>query len=167
MTNLRRWDPFSEMMSLRDAVNQLFEESFVSPARFGGSGSLSLPMNVSETPESFIVEAVVPGLRPEDLEVTLEDNVLTIRGEVRQEQQAGDKQANYHIMERRYGRFSRSIALPTAVKADGIQATLEHGILRLEIPKAEAVKPRRITVTSGGAQQGRTLEVNAEQQRNA
>jgi HSP20 family protein len=167
MANIRRFDPFSEMMTLRDAVNQLFEDSFVNPARFGPSTSLAMPINVSENADGYLVEAVVPGLKPEDLDITLEDNVLTIRGETRQEQQTGDQQSNYHIMERRYGRFSRSISLPAAVKADEVKATLEHGILRLEIPKAEEVRPRRITVSASGSQQGRTLDVGQQQERGA
>jgi HSP20 family protein len=167
MANIRRIDPFSEMMTLRDAVSQLFEDSFVNPARFGPSTNLSMPLNVSENADGYHVEAVVPGLKPEDLEITLEDNVLTIRGETRHEQQTGDQQSNYHIMERRYGRFSRSVGLPASVKADEVKATLEHGILRLEIPKAEEVKPRRISVSAGNGQQGQTVDVNMERERGA
>jgi HSP20 family protein len=162
MANIRRHDPFSEMLSLRDAVNQLFEDSVVSPSRLAARDAFSMAMDVSETEDSFVVEAVVPGLKADDLDVTLEDNVLTIRGETRKEEQRGDKQAHYHIMERRYGRFSRSVSLPTAVKADDIQATLDNGILRLEIPKAEEVKPRRISVNNGRGQHGQTLDVNTQ-----
>jgi HSP20 family protein len=167
MSNMRRYDPFSEMMTLRDAVSQLFEDSFVNPARFSSSSNLSMALNVSENPDGYIVEAVVPGVKSEDLEITLEDNVLTIRGESRHEQETGDKQSNFHIMERRYGRFSRSVRLPAAVKTDEVQATLEDGILRLEIPKAEEVKPRRISVAAGRNGGQRTLDVNQEQERGA
>lgn len=162
MSNMRRWDPFGEMLTLRDAMSQLFEDSFVNPARMPASNSLSMPLNVSETQETFRVEAVVPGLKPEDLDITIQDNVLTIRGETRQEQQTGDKQANFHVMERRYGRFSRSITLPTAVQADRVQASLENGILHLEIPKAEEVKPRKITVNNGRALSSQTVDVNGQ-----
>ncbi len=151
MTNLTRWDPFSEMLSLRDAMNQLFEESFVAPS-FTRRGQGFVPaLDLSETDDAFLVEATVPGLKPEDLEVTVENNVLTIKGEMRQETE--DRKRNYHRVERRYGQFQRTIALPSTVKADQIQASLSNGILRLEIPKAEEVKPRRIAVNVGESKQ--------------
>ena len=163
MTNLSRWDPFSEMLSLRDAMNQLFESSVVNPARMGGAaGTLSMPLDLRETNDAFIVDVVVPGVKPEDLDISLEDNVLTISGETRQEQQTGEQQANFHRVERRYGRFSRAVSLPTQVNADQVRATLEHGILHLEIPKAEQVKPRKITVNTSGGQQSQLVDVQAQ-----
>lgn len=166
MANIRRWDPFSEMLSLRDAMGQLFEDSYVNPARLNNGSALTMPLDVSETQDSFIVDAVVPGLKPEDLDITIQDNVLTIRGETRKEQQTGDKQANFHLLERRYGRFSRSISLPTPVQVDNIHATLEHGVLHLEIPKAEEVKPRKITVnsTNGHTFSGQTVNLNGNRE---
>lgn len=162
MSNMRRWDPFNEVLSLRDAMNQLFEDSVVSPARMSNRDAFSMPVNVSETQDGYRVEAVVPGFKPEDLDVTIQDGVLTIRGETSQEQKTGDQQTNYHIMERRYGRFSRSISLPSAVQADNIHATLENGILHLEIPKAEEVKPRKIAVNNGRSLQGQTVDVTSQ-----
>ncbi len=161
MANISRWDPFNEMLSLRDAVNQLFEESFVSPSRMAGGGASTLPLNVSETDDKFIVDAVVPGVKPENLDITLQDNVLMITAETQQQEEFGGQKANYHRIERRYGRASRAISLPTPVNADQVQATLENGILHLEVPKAEEVKPRKITVGSGG-QSSRTLDVSTE-----
>ena len=165
MSNLRRWDPFGEVMSLRDAMNQLFEDSMVSSSRNGGNNTLAMPLNVRETEDGFQVEAVVPGLQPEDVNITIQDNILTISGETRQ-QQSEAKKGNWHVMERRYGRFSRSISLPTAVKVDEVHATLENGILQLEIPKAEQVRPRKITVQTRQLN-GQTLDVEpqAEQAR--
>lgn len=165
MSNLRRWDPFGEVMSLRDAMNQLFEDSMVSSSRNGGNNTLAMPLNVRETEDGFQVEAVVPGLQPEDVNITIQDNVLTISGETRQ-QQSEARKSNWHVMERRYGRFSRSISLSTAVKVDGVHATLENGILQLEIPKAEQVRPRKITVQTRQLN-GQTLDVEpqAEQAR--
>ncbi len=160
MANLTRFDPFSDMLSLREAMNQLLEESFVSPAR-GNSGSVNMPINVSETEDAFIVEAVVPGVKAEDLDITLQDNVLTLTAETRHEQQNGDKQAHFHRVERRYGRMVRTIGLPTQVKSDAVQATLENGLLHLEIPKAEEVKPRKISINARGNEQRETIEVGA------
>ncbi len=162
MANINRWDPFGEMMTLREAMNSLFEDSYVSPSTARG-GTLGMPLDVAETKEGFVVEASLPGVKPENLDITLQDNVLTISGETRQEQRSGEK-ANYHRIERRYGRFARSVGLPSQVQPDKVQATLNNGILRLEIPKAESVKPRKITVNMGAnGAQNQTIDVNAEQ----
>jgi len=144
MAILNRWDPFQDMLSLREAMNQLMEESFVRPSA-GRDGQGFVPaLDLSETGEGYLVEAALPGLKPEDLEITVENNVLTIKGQTRQE--VDDKQRNFHRIERRFGSFQRTIGLPTSVKADAIQAELTNGVLRLEIPKAEEVKPRKISV---------------------
>jgi HSP20 family protein len=145
MTNLTRWDPFQDMLSLREAVNQLFEDSLVPMQGIARGARGFVPaLDLSETPEAFIVEAAVPGLKAEDLNISVENNVLTISGEVRQEQEQKDR--NYHRVERRFGAFQRSLALPNTVKADDITATLNAGVLRLDIPKAEEVKPRKIAI---------------------
>ena len=144
MTNLSRWDPLQDALTLREAMNQLLEESFVSPSLQRPGQNFVPPMDVSETADSYLVELSVPGLKSENLEVTFENNVLTIKGEMRQEKE--NRERNYHRVERRYGSFQRSVTLPTTVKGDAIQASLDDGILRLEIPKAEEVKPRKINV---------------------
>jgi HSP20 family protein len=148
MANLTRWDPFNDMLTLREAMNQLFEESFVAPSTVRGQQGGFVPaLDLSETADGYLVEVAAPGIKPEDLQITLENNVLTIKGELRQVSE--DKQRNYHRVERRYGAFQRTIALPSTVKADAIKAELSNGILRLDIPKAEEVKPRRIDVKVG------------------
>lgn len=156
MSNMSRWDPFQEMLTLREAMQQLLEDSVVSPSSTRSGGQSFAPaMDVSETQDSFIVEAAVPGLKPEDLDITLENNVLTVRGEIKQQQES--KERNFHRVERRYGSFQRTISLPSTVNAEAIRANLEHGVLRLEIPKAEAVKPRKIAVNNTSTE--RQLEV--------
>ena len=150
MSNVSRWDPFQDVLTLREAMNQLLEESFVSPSVQQRGQSFVPPMDVSETGDGYVVEASVPGLKPEDLEITIENNVLTIKGEMRQEHE--NRERNYHRIERRYGSFQRTITLPTTVKSDAIQASLDNGILRLEVPKAEEVKPRKISVRVGDKQ---------------
>jgi HSP20 family protein len=144
MTNITRYDPFQNVLSLREAMNQLLEESFVRPGLAQGGQSFAPALDVSETEDAYRVEAAVPGLKAEDLDVTLENGMLTIRGEIKQEQD--EQQRNYHRIERRFGAFSRSITFPTQVKADAVEAHLEHGVLHLVIPKAEEVKPRKISV---------------------
>lgn len=159
MATLNRWSPFEDTLSLRDAMNRLFEDSFVAPASMARPGSLGVDMNVYEHANGFTVEACVPGLKAEDIDITLQDNVLTISGEFQQEKPA--EGTTTHRTERRYGRFSRSVALPTMVKSDAVNANLENGILHLEIPKAEEVKPRKISVqvsNKGQSSGERTLE---------
>jgi HSP20 family protein len=160
MANVTRWDPFGEMLTLREAINGLFEDSVVQPAA-GRGQNVAMPLDVAETPHAFIVEAVVPGIKEEDLDITLQNNVLTISGEVRQEQQSGEK-PHFHRVERRYGRFSRTIGFPMAVQTEGVQASLANGILRLEVPKSEALKPRKITLNNNGATQVLEVDANAE-----
>ena len=151
MTNLNRWDPFNEMLTLREAMSQLFEDSVVAPSQLSRGPGFAPALDLSETEDSFVVEVALPGMKPEDVHVTFENNVLTIKGELRQE--AEDKKRNYHRVERRYGSFQRTIGLPSTVKADAIRASLSNGILRLDIPKAEEVKPRRISVNVGADKQ--------------
>ena len=151
MATLTRWDPFNEMLSLREAMSQLFEDSVVAPGTLRREqGGFAPALDLSETEDGYRVEVAVPGLKPEDLQITFENNVLAIKGQLRQESE--DKKRNYHRTERRYGSFQRTIALPSTVKADAIQAALSNGILQLDIPKAEEVKPRRITVQVGPEQ---------------
>ncbi len=162
MTNLTRREPFSEMLSLRDAINQLFDQSVVHPTLIFGRQTPSVPVNVSERDDAFVVEAAVPGVEPHDLNVTLQDNVLTISAETKEEQERGAENANFHLKERRYGRFSRTVAFPTSVNADQCNATFENGILRLEIKKAEGAKPRKIAVQGRQALQGQPVDVPSE-----
>jgi len=154
MATVTRWDPFQDALSLREAMSQLMEESFVQPTAAQGGKKFVPALDLSETADGYLVEAALPGVKPEDVEITVENNVLTIKGETRQE--VDDKQRNFHRVERRFGSFQRTIGLPTTVKADAIQASLTNGVLRLEIPKAEEVKPRKISVNVG---EHKTLEV--------
>ena len=144
MTELARWDPFQEMMSLRDAMNRLLEESFVRPRLW--PGGFQPPLDLYETDQEYVVKLAVPGLMPDNFEITMQQNELTIRGRTQEEEQAN---ARYHIREQRFGEFTRIIRFPTTVDADKIQATLADGILTIHVPKAEAAKPRRITVKTG------------------
>jgi HSP20 family protein len=138
------WQPIQDVLSLREAMSQLFEDSFVqTPTRTNGDKFIP-EMDVSETEGSYFIEFSVPGMKPEDLNVTVENNVLWVSGEIRREKKAEEQ--NYHRIERRYGKFQRSITLPNTVKFNDISASICNGVLRLEVPKAEEVKPRQITV---------------------
>ena len=123
-----------------DEFDRLFERSFSRPA----SQNWSVAIDVAESEDGYVVKASVPGINADDLEITLEDGVLTIQGEVVSEEESED--VNYHVRERRVGKFSRSVRFPTLVNGDAIEAAYENGVLSLNVPKAEEVKPRRIEV---------------------
>ena len=149
MGNLVPFEPFREMMSLRDAMNRLFEESFLRPGALGMQDSgMSLPMDVFETENSVVLKVAVPGVKPEDLDVTITGDVLTIKGEFKEELQPDNSKRNYIRQERRYGAFARTSTLPAAVDANSITATFENGVLTLEMPKKENVRPKTVKINA-------------------
>ena len=143
MATLTRVEPVREPLTLRDAMTQLFEDPFFT-APLVRPGLLTPALDLSETPDSYQIEMAVPGMKAEDFNITFEHGVLTISGELREDSQRKERQ--YHISERRYGRFSRSIRLPNTIKPDSITAHLDAGVLKLVVQKAEEMKPRKITV---------------------
>ena len=164
MSNLIRWDPFREMMTLRTAMARLFDsamlgqrDDWLQPA------SWDVSMDVVENDDEYQVKASLPGINPDDLEITYNNNILTIKGEVKEEKE--EEQRRYHLRERRYGSFSRSISLPSSVNADSISAAYEAGVLTLHLPKVEEAKPRRIQVQKGEAPkmiEGRVKEITSK-----
>jgi HSP20 family protein len=136
------------MARMRSEIDRLFEDAFNAPTgKWDRSSVWGFPLDVTEADEHFMVKAAVPGMNPDDLEITISDNVLTIKGETQDEEVREDEKV--HLRERRFGSFMRSISLPAPVESDNVTATVENGILTLQIPKAEAVKPKRIAVRSG------------------
>jgi HSP20 family protein len=132
-------------------MDRLFEDSFVSPMSWrtiGGGESVTPAIDVHETPDEIVVTAVLPGLRPEDVDITMTGQSLTLRGEFKADESVNRDQ--YLYRERRYGTFSRSLQLPVRVEGDQAEATFTDGILTLRIPKAEEVKPRQIRINAGG-----------------
>jgi HSP20 family protein len=147
MTLVRRTSPLGELVSLRQAMDRLFEDSFVRPRGtwgFSAETGAGLPLDVTNTPDALVVEAALPGVRPDDVEITVEDGTLTIRAESTSERQETD--GEMILNEIRRGSMSRAVALPAGLEADKANATFENGILRLSFPRAEAVKPRQIRI---------------------
>lgn len=142
--SISRWEPFKDFMTLRQAMDRLFEESVVRPIPMWGDGQSRrhLPLDVWETPDAIVVRASVPGAKPDEVEITIEGGTVTIRGEIRVPQDEG----TFLLQEQRYGPFARSIELNMPVEADQADASFKDGILTLTIPKAEEVKPRVIKV---------------------
>lgn len=142
-----RWDSYREAVSLSDAMNALFRESFIRPSSVPGQASpVLLPLDVSENENQFMIKASLPGVKPEDVQITVHGDTLTIPGETKAEEEK--KGERWHLRERRSGSFQRSLALATPVNSDKAQAQFEHGVLTLVLPKSEAAKPRQIKVGS-------------------
>jgi HSP20 family protein len=142
-TAINQWAPTSAL-SLRDAFDRLFEESFVRPfGIFGTSGVNYLPIDLYETNDAFVVRAFVPGVSLEHLDITVEGSMLTIRMEQPAEEQGG---VRYHLREYTGGTWVRSLDLPAAIDADNVEARLEHGVLHLTLPKTPEAKAHKIAV---------------------
>jgi HSP20 family protein len=146
MSSLMRWDPFRDTLSLRNAMDRLFEDSFVTP-HFGWiapASAAGMAVDVYETKDQVVIKAALPGVKPEETEVTITGDTLTIRGESKEEKEV--KEESYIRKERHFGSFARSVTLPAGLEADKAEATFENGVLTLKIPKSEQVKPRSIKV---------------------
>ena len=152
MANLTRFDPLGEMVSLRHAMDRLFEDSFVSPLGWrtiGGGDAITPPIDVHETDDHLVVTAALPGIKPDDVEITMVGQTLTLRGEFKGDEEVKGEQ--YLYRERRQGMFNRTLQLPVRVEGDRAEATFTDGVLTLRIPKAEEVKPRQIRINAGSS----------------
>jgi len=143
MANLTRWEPMREMMTLREAMDRLFDDAFTRPLSING-GFTAPAIDMYQTDDEVVVKATLPGLKAEDVDISVTGDTLTLRGEYKQENE--QKEARYHIREQRYGSFERSLLLPTDVKADKAVADFENGVLTIRIPIAEEVKPKAISI---------------------
>lgn len=142
-----RWDPLRDMVSLRDAVSSLIQESFVRPSGAPGAGQVAtLPLDVLETPGEFVVIASIPGAKPDDVQITTQGDTLSIRAEIRAEEPPQEQ--NWLLRERRAGTFQRSLTLAMPVNADRAQARFEDGVLTLTLPKAEETPPKQIKIVT-------------------
>jgi HSP20 family protein len=160
----RSWNPWNEMVTLREAMNQLLEGSVVRPgtAVFGTSGganTLTFPINVYGTTDELKVEALLPGVSPEDVQVDVDRGVLTIAA--KRHGWEPDTGQNWYAREISSGQFTRSLSLPFPVEVEHATADFTNGVLTLTLPKAEAAKPKRIQIGSGQAHQ--QIESTAQQ----
>ena len=143
MSNLTRWEPVRDMMTLREAMDRLFDDAFTRP--LSQSGVSVIPaVDLYQTEDDVVVKANLPGLKADDVQITVTADLLTLHGEFKQENE--QKGSTYHILERRSGTFERSVMLPTDVQGDKAKADFENGVLTITLPKAETVKPKVITV---------------------
>lgn len=145
MTITRRTSPLSDLFTLRTAMDRLFDDTIFRPvtARIG-EDTLAMPLDIRSTQEALVIEAALPGVRPEDVDIQVLGDTLTLTASSRDERE--EDKGSYHVREVRRGRFSRTVTLPTGLRTDAASATFEHGILTLSIPKAEQARPRQIPV---------------------
>ncbi len=149
---LTRWEPFEGLTPLRDAMNQLLEDSFIRPMRFGLVGRV-FPVDVFETEGEYVIEAPLPGVKPEDVKITAVRDMLTIRAALKPSIKPEEKpeKAGFYVRRERYeGEMSRTIALPTEIDPDKVVATYDQGVLTLRVPKVEAAKPKQIPIRPTG-----------------
>ena len=137
---------FGVFGSLQREVDRLFDEFARSTLAMAGNGSLMPSMDITETEKEFVITAELPGLERKDVEISLEDNVLTIRGEKKSETKPDDKNKNVHVSERSYGVFYRVLELPTKVDPSSVQATMSKGVLKITIPKPARPESKKIEV---------------------
>jgi HSP20 family protein len=145
---LARWTPMGNLQSFQDEMNRMFNQFFR-----GGTGeeagwgvrTWAPPVDIYETDDAVILKAELPGVSKDDVSIEVHQNTLVLRGERKHEAEV--KEENYHRVERAYGTFQRSFMLPTLVDQEHVQATFTDGVLELRLPKSEAAKPKRITIT--------------------
>jgi HSP20 family protein len=144
MTLIRRSSPWGDLLSLRQTMDRLFEDSFMRP-RAAESAAAGIPLDVLMTPDALVVEAALPGVKPENVAISVLGDTLTISAQSTSEERR--EQGGYLYQEVRRGSFSRAVTLPSNVRPDAASATFENGMLRLSIPKAEEAKPREIRIS--------------------
>lgn len=159
--NIVRFDPFREMRSLQDEVNRLFASSF---SRNSDDeivrGAWNPNVDIFENKDQIVLEAELPGIKADDVNISIENNVLTIHGERKFEKK--DEGDNFHRVERSYGSFTRSFTLPPTVSSENANAEFENGVLRLTLAKREEAKPRRIEIKAINSSEPKTIETEAK-----
>ena len=159
---MQRWDPFRDIESMQDLMERMWEGRW---GRSRGEGTemstVALPLDIWETANEVKVQASLPGVQPQDVDIRVEGNLLTIRGQSSTEEETKDE--NYLRRERRFGRFYRQISLPTTVQSDKADATFENGVGTITLPKAEQARPKQIPVRAGQGRQEQRPQGQQEQ----
>jgi len=153
--SITRWDPVRDFVSLREAMDRLFEDSFIRPgtALSGDGANTAFAIDLYETPDAFVLKAPLPGIKPDEIDINATTDGVVIRGELKPDLEV--KPETWLRQERRYGKFQRGFTLPTQIDPNKVDATFEHGVLTLTLPKAETVKPKQIKVKASQAIEGR------------
>ncbi len=140
------WDPFNELAEIQNSINKIFDESVLRKGKKNRDISYWEPaIDIIEKKDKYIIKAEFPGIPKEDIDINVSDNVLTVKGEKKQEKE--EKDTNYYRSERVYGLFQRQLVLPPDVDAEKIKANYKNGVLEIEIPKGEKAKPKKISIS--------------------
>ena len=160
--NIIKYDPFRELRGLQDEMNRLFGSTLSRTGSDEGTfgGGWSPRVDIYENKDNLVIEAELPGMKPEDVDISIENNVLTIQGKREFEQK--DENDNFHRVERHYGSFTRSFTLPPTVNSEDANANFENGILKLSLAKREEAKPRRIEIKADGSSNVKTIDTEAK-----
>lgn len=145
---ITRWSPMTDLVSLREAMDRLFEDSFIKPSTWTGlaAGQVAVPVDLWETNDAYHLRADLPGIAPEEIDINVTADTISLTGEAKASQDVTSD--GWLRQERRIGKFQRAFTLPVQIDPDKVQATFTHGVLDLVLPKADQVKPRTIKVTS-------------------
>ena len=146
--SLQRWDPYREMRTMRNLMDRFFEEPYRLLRMEEGEESRTMRVDMHETENEIVLEAALPGVKAEDCDISLRDDSITVSGEIKSERKE-EEEGQVYLQERYYGKFQRTIPLPSPVNADKVEATFHDGILRVVMPKTEEQKPRRISIKTG------------------
>jgi HSP20 family protein len=149
---LARWNPITDVVSLREAMDRLFEDSFIRPGTWTGTaaGQLAVPVDLWETKDAYHLSADLPGLTPDDIEISATSDSVTVSGELKEKSDISNE--GWLRQERRTGKFTRSFTLPVQIDPNKVEAHFANGVLELVVPKAESVKPRSIKITASTGQ---------------
>jgi HSP20 family protein len=153
---LRRWDPFQELRQMQENMDRLWHSFGTGGGETGNVENWAIPLDVVQQGDNFIVKASVPGVNPEDIDVSIENDVLTIRGQTKEERE--HQEGNYLMRERRAGSFYRALRLPDTVDSEKAQPHYEHGVLSITFPRLESKQARRLQITSSQGSQGQIVE---------
>ena len=137
-----RWTPFRGLMDIQDEMNRMFNS--VARTSDSGTGVWGPSVDISENENEIVVVAEVPGMKRENINISIQDNVLTLKGEKKRE--SDENEENYHRIERSYGVFERSFSLPSVIQTDRVTASYKNGVLSIKLPKAEEAKPKQIDI---------------------
>jgi HSP20 family protein len=153
---LRRWEPFRELRQMQENMDRMWRSFSPGGGETGDEENWAIPLDVVQQGDNIIVKASVPGVNPEDIDVSIENDVLIIKGQTKEERE--QQEGNYLMRERRSGSFYRALRLPDTLDSDQAQSHYENGILSITFPRLEAKRARRLHITSGQGSQGQIIE---------
>jgi HSP20 family protein len=153
---LRHWEPFRELRQMQENMDQLWRSFGQGEGEAGNVENWAIPLDVVQEGDNIIVKASLPGVNPEDIDVSIENDVLTIKGQTKEERE--QQEGNYLMRERRSGSFYRALRLPDTLDSDQAQPHYEHGVLSITFPRMESKRARRLQITSGQGSQGQIRE---------